>query len=242
MVVLQTITLQPRKRITFLQALRRKVEETTLLPGVRVRVPLTAKLATASLLVPPVRVFALGAARKTGVRAAKVLSTPLGIGGVLTGAGAITTSPTLRGVLKSALSPKATFRRGRGLGAIIEDPSKLLPAGKTAGEKVRDILKEAGPAAAGAAALTAAAVAVTRRIRAGPKTPAQAPPIGLLPSIPSLTPSTQPLGAVEKPIEPEAIVAAQPVSMPSIKITNKPQINIRFSKSRRFINQQVLVK
>lgn len=66
-------------------------------------------------------------------------------------------------------------------------------------------------------------------------------PIAQLPPTPQLQPSLEPFGAtqpLEEVVAPEMI----PTAMPSIKITNKPQINISFKKSRRFINQQVLVK
>jgi len=65
----------------------------------------------------------------------------------------------------------------------------------------------------------------------------QEPPLGISP----ISAIAQPLGAV-KPTEKPAEELKAPKRMPSIRIINKPEINIRFSKSRSFINQQLLVK
>ena len=173
-----------------------------------------------------------------------------------TAVGILLSSPKARAFAKARLTDP--FGPGRVIGGIIEDPSSVLPSGVAAGapggqqsffDKLKDILKRGGPLAA-ATALGVGLVPVGRaalarfreRRAAAPLIPTGVPPTALLPSIPSLTPTTQPLGAVQKPIEEKELIAAAPVAMPSIKITNKPQINISFRKSRRFINQQIFVK
>ena len=52
--------------------------------------------------------------------------------------------------------------------------------------------------------------------------------------------SIEPIGAVEKPEEEIKPIAVSP--MPKITNTFKPSIDISFRKSKKFINQQVIVK
>lgn len=136
-------------------------------------------------------------------------------------------------IVPSLIDPRKTFAKGQELGKIIEDPSKLLPKDKPATEKIKEVAKAAG-LLGGAAAVVAAAVPVVTKLRAGK------PPAATLPTPLTLTPRTQPLGAAQ-PTPKEAPIT-KPQKPPSIKITNNPVINIRFSKSRKFINQQLLIK
>jgi len=198
--------------------------------------------------------LALGVAR-TGALALGALKglvgTPKRAALTVTGIGILQTSPKARTFIKGKLTdPTGT---GREIGKIIEDPSKLQPsAQQTPLEKIKETAKTAG-LIGGGAALAAAVVAATKafRERGSPKAalpsglpvgiPSAALPVAILPAEPSLSTRTQPLGAVQP--QPEPTTTAQPVAtMPDIKITNKPEIDIRFSKSRKFINQQVLVK
>lgn len=161
----------------------------------------------------------------------------------LTGIGILTESARARRFAKRrVLDPTRT---GRELGKLIEDPSQLFPTQeRTTGEKVKEFAQKAG-LIGGAAALGAGAISAVRRFREGRKEtsiPSAVLPTAILPALPSLTPRTQPLGAAEKPIEAADEIMAAPIAMPSIKITNKPQINISFRKSRSFINQQLLLK
>lgn len=167
-------------------------------------------------------------------------------------AGALAESPRLRQLAKEKiLRPE---KGGEFLGGFIEDPT-LPTRDKTFKEKVVSGLKTGGLIGAGLTAAVVGGAAIkkaaeTIRERGLPglpgipsiKKPSETPPIAFLPAPPSLTPTTPPLGAVEKPIEEKAVPPA--LALPSIKITNKPQniIDIRFSKSRKFINQQVIVK
>ena len=181
------------------------------------------------------------------------------LGAGFVGTGLVLESARVRGFLRKKVSPAGLIGAGRELGRFVEDPSKLLPKGeittRTVGERVKDIATRAGliggvaAATVGAGALLVPAVRgviARRRARAGlPGVPGLPglPGISGLPGIPALSTIEQPLGAVQPAPKEEKEVAPMP-SIPSIKIINKPQnlINIRFSKKKSFINQQVLIK
>lgn len=159
-------------------------------------------------------------------------------------AGILTESAKARTFAKEKLLDPTKV--GRGIGGIIEDPSKLLPKEKTVRERVKEVTKTAGLAAGVVAAGVGAVVVGKKAIEKireakipSVSLPSAVLPAGLLPAEATLTSKTQPLGAVQ-PIEEEAI--KQVSAIPSIKITNNPEINIRFSKSRSFINQQLLIR
>lgn len=171
----------------------------------------------------------------------------------VTGISALTTSPRLRKLVVKKLNPIST---GRELGKLVEDPSKLLPkdtTGKGVKEKVLNVFKTAGliggvaAAGVGAVVLGKAAVKKVKSLIPGGAPTATttsalvaSAPIGATPVFPAISSITTPIGAVEKPTELEK--AATPT--PSIKIVNKPQntVNVKFSKSKKFINQQINVK
>ncbi len=177
------------------------------------------------------------------IAAAKVF---LGTGlasGILTG------SKRARAFAKTKiLDPTAV---GIGIGGLIEDPGKLIPKEKTGAglrERVIEVGKSAGLIGGTAAALVGGVALGKKALEKIPKVSLpskkiapQALPVGLLPALPSLTPTTQPLGAVKQPIEELPVVVKGPKPM---KITNtfNPTIDIRFSKSKRFINQQINVR
>jgi len=184
---------------------------------------------------------ALAAAKGIGRFAVKrPITTVLGIP---TAIGALTVSPTLR----KALDPRARLGFGKQIGEVVEDPSTFI-------QKLTSIGREVAPVAV-VAGLTGATLAAIGRVAGRKKDiaipsllPAAAAPVGALaqsiplaaaPSIPAAVP--EPLGAVQQEKPPE--IAKVPKAVPMVRITNKPQnnINIRFSKSRKFINQQVLV-
>lgn len=194
---------------------------------------------------------ALGLATGAGK---KLFGTPLRALGTVGAAGILTTSPKIRGLL----DPRRTFQRGKEVGKIIEDPSKLIPKDitpRTVGQKIKGIAKKAGlvggvaAATVGGVVLAKGAVKKVKSLLPGAQAASQPVvtfdtlPRALPPSAPALSTIAQPLGAVEAPQEPKA-VSAQPAAFPAIRITNKPQnnINIKISKSRKFINQQVLVR
>lgn len=217
-------------------------------PLIRLK-PKTAREIRAGLPLPlrvltsPKTTIALGATLATILFPAAIGRIALGAGkfivkkpktallGIPTAAGILAVSPKAR----KLIDPRETFKRGKGLGGIIEDPSKLrLPKDKTLKEKVIEVGKTAG-LIGGAAAAVVGGAAVVKKIKE--KIPSVRQPTGTLPAPPSITAITQPLGAVEKPKG----AISKPIT-PTIKINNNPTIDIRFSKSRRFINQQILVK
>lgn len=161
---------------------------------------------------------------------------PIRAGLATIAAGAVFASPKLRKAI--ARTPETLFGVGTGLGERIEQDTseKTGLAGTPAGL--------VGAAVAGALGLVAGGAvgaAVAGKIRERGERLAE--PFGVSPLSP-LTPTTQPLGAVQPEVKEPEPKAMEPLTMPSIKITNKPQnnINIKFSKSRRFINQQVLIR
>ena len=180
------------------------------------------------------------------------------LGGPITGAKVFLGSGLAVGLLESqrvrkfakekVLDPTAI---GVGLAGIIEDPSKLIPTEKTPSglkEKVIEIGKAAGliggtaAAVVGGVALGKAALAKIPKVPKLPKKIApQVLPPALLPALPGITPTTQPLGAVQQVKEPEVSL---PMQQPPINITNtfNPSVKISFKKSRKFINQQLLFK
>ena len=162
--------------------------------------------------------------------------------------GILTTSERARKLAKEKiLDPTAI---GIGIGQLIEDPGKLIPKDTTpagVGVKVKEILLSAGliggvaAAVVGGVTLGKAALEKIPKISLPKKKEtAQEPPLALLPAPSSLTPTTQPLGAVQQPVKEKPIVQAQP----PINITNtfNPSIKISFKKSRKFINQQLLIR
>jgi len=172
--------------------------------------------------------------------------------GIPTALGVLAISPTARGFL----DPRESFGRGKSLGEIIEDPSKLEDVLKikekdTLKEKIIGGAKTAG-VAGGVIAAGAGIVAVGKKVKE--KFTETKIPTPTIPDIPSFVPPTftqlpvgtalqqEPIGIVEKEI-PEVIAEPVKTEMPSI--TNKnvfsPEINIKFSKSRKFINQQIVV-
>jgi len=217
---------------------------------VRARLPLPLKvltsLKTTAILATTLGVLAapatagrivVGAGRRVGRFAERRPFTTFFT--IPTAVSALAVSPTLR----KAVSP---IRRGKAIGAAVEDPQTFLQ--KVAGffSGAGQIVKETAPVIV-PAAIVGAAIIGGRRLarRARDRRPAAIPtaqlPIAALPvGVAPVSVRTTPLGAVtptEKPVAEEKVKKAPP----SIRITNKPQINIRFSKSRKFINQQILV-
>jgi len=232
--------------VSFVQALKLQAEKVTLLPGIKVRIPLGVKLTAASLLIPGApAIVGKVAARALPIigRIAKAFipKTPLGIGAAVVGTGILTVSPTARK-------------------AVVELPKTLFTGGQVIGEKIEELPEAVeekagkfglvGLSAAAIAALIAGALLVKEKIPkvSVPKIsrrekPSEIPPVALIPAPPSLTSTTPPLGAVEKPVEEIAAIPIPVKQRPiNIKNTFNPTIDISFRKSRRFINQQILVR
>jgi len=157
----------------------------------------------------------------------------------LVGAGVLVTSPTAR---RAAVTlPQTLFSGGKTIGGKIEGLS--APTKEKAGKF--------GLLGLGAAALLGGVLVAPTALRAAkgliPSLPkrkkaTQELPVGLLPAPPSITPTTQPLGAVQQVVEPTPSLPVEKVKPMKITNTFNPTIDIRFSKSRRFINQQIIVK
>ena len=182
----------------------------------------------------------------------------LTIPGALPAIGRLLVPKTIGGAVKtafvvgavSAVPSLATtfnpFRAGQKAAPFIADPSKLLPKEKTLKEKVVDVAKVGGLGVAAAAALVGSAALIAKaakRLKSGvpglPGLPGlPGAPGVILPSAPVIS---QPFGPAKKPEveKPKELLQAR---APDIRIVNKPEINIRFSKSRKFINQQLLVR
>lgn len=156
-------------------------------------------------------------------------------------AGAVTAVPTLA----TTFNP---FKAGQKAAPFIADPSKLLPKEKPLKEKVIDVAKAGGLGVGVAAALVGAAALIAKGIkRLKPGLPGL-PGLPGMPGAPGLPAAmapviSRPLGPAKKP-EPEKLKELPAPAIPSInnKIIFKPIIDIRFSKSRKFINQQLLIR
>ncbi len=177
-----------------------------------------------------------------------VPKTPFGIVRAVVGVPIVTgvalAAPSL---VKGIFDPRKGVERGKAIGEILADPSKLLPKEKPLREKVKEVAKTAG-LVAGAAAAGLGVVAVAKKkikevkIPKLPEIKAAELPAAILPSPPP-SKILEPFGAAQPTPPAEPLPAAAP-AMPAIsnKITFKPEINIRFSKSRKFINQQLLMR
>lgn len=244
----EDITRRRRRLREVGRVIKRRAERVDIIPGVRGRIPLGVKATIASFAIPGLPVARVAGA---GLRAAPRFLRGVGrfiaprtpkqaIGlflGVPTAAGILIASPKAR----RFLDPRRLFKKGKALGGLIEDPSQLRPSVEDPFGKIKEFGAAAGLVGAGAAAAVAIPALITRFRERRAAIPSAALPTGIIPSGVSLTPRTQPLGAAEKEVPEITEVPVLP-SMPDIKITNKPEINISFRKSRRFINQQVLIK
>lgn len=194
----------------------------------------------AGLLVAPAAVFGIA-------RGAVRLVTPKTLPQALlipSAAVVLKTSPTARGAAKGLLKGDP----GRVVAGLIE---KAPTGTKKTAEKTGLL----GLGAAVVAGLGIGAIA-TKKVKSTiekipipsiPKLPKRKKavvdvPTGLLPAVPSLTPTTQPLGAVQQVPEVIPVIPVEKVKPISIKNTFNPTIDIKFSKSRKFINQQILIK
>jgi len=172
------------------------------------------------------------------------LGTTTGVASLL---GAIREKPSVAGKVltggagASLVNLPTTIRKGAG--EVIEKAKGL-----TTGQKVAGAVAGAGLVGAGALGVTK----IIEKIKETRITERQLPQ-AIVPNFPTFTaPPTfqaqplgtqqqpQPIGVVEKELE-EKQVKEKPVSMITNKINVSPEINIRFSKSKKFINQQIIV-
>ena len=165
-------------------------------------------------------------------------------GGVPTLAGILKKSPKAEKILREKLLQPEKF--GERIGGFIEDPLKPFEEPKKKAKGIIQKIKEKpvipilGTVGAIAAATALAAPIIKEKLKKvpdliAPGTIAVTPPI-----------STQPLQAlapVQKAVVEKKTMVGGPIQKPiSIKNTFKPSIDISFKKTRRFINQQVVIK
>lgn len=169
-------------------------------------------------VVPLVSKFVVGVVTKP-LRAVALTSAGL------VGAGVLLESPLARKKVKEA--PRTALEFGKKAGREFEKPKAEREL--TIGEG----LKKAGVVGGVVAAVVGGAIAVKKKITKEK--------ILTQEDIQKVTPVediTKPLGVVEKPKP----VPKEKVGLPTIKNTFNPEINIKFSKTNKFINQQVLIK
>ncbi len=135
---------------------------------------------------------------------------------------------------------------GLELAKFVEDPGKLLPKEKPLKEKIKEVAKTAGLVGAAAAAGVGVVAVAKKKIKEIkiPKLPeikAAELPAAILPSPPP-SQILEPFGVAQPTPEPLPAVSAPAMPAISNKITFKPEINIKISKSRKFINQQLLIR
>ena len=164
---------------------------------------------------------------------------PKTLGGKITAVtigAAATTSPTLRNILKKKANPVSA---GRTLGTFIE--TDVVPKVKGKSDKpITDVIKKGAAAAGIAGAAAAAAGGVIKAIESKKEKPKVM--TNAAKQIPATAPETStPLSAVQK----ATTAPAMPAAFPTIKVLNKPSINIKINNTginRRFINQQNLIR
>lgn len=159
--------------------------------------------------------------------------------------GALEASPILRKQAKEKIIDPT--RTGRFIGKTVENPSRLFPKDKTQLEKkIKDSFKAAGVIGGTTAAVLGGTALLKKGIEKAKSKKVKFPKINpnLLagPSkLEPLVPKQIPLGPAKRVTE-QAEDKIKPKSIPAIKNTFKPEINISFRNSKKFINQQVLVK
>jgi len=144
-----------------------------------------------------------------------------------TGIGILAALPTEKRVPAVKAVVTAPFRAGEAIGETIE----AAPEGG-----IVETLGKAGIIGLGGVGAVIVGKKILEKI---PKKGVISP---LLATPPVPTVIDKPLTTGPAPPKKAADLLKPPVAMPSIKISNRPVINISFKKSRRFINQQVLVR
>lgn len=164
------------------------------------------------------------------------------------GLGIATKSPKLVDVIQRKAKP---VKAGEFIGETIEGiGKKTKDTGKSFTEKLKTGLKTAG-LIGGGAVLAAGAVAAAKKIKSSatkiPQLPKTiAPQASIQATAPGVTmpsdvaPQIQAFGPAKKEAIAEAPVAATPTI--NNRISVKPEINISFRRSKKFINQQILIR
>ncbi len=134
--------------------------------------------------------------------------------------------PEIRSAVARFISPPKRVREAEEFG------KKLVGTKPSDGG---DLIKS-GAKAAGVVGAVVAAVAVAKKVTGKPKvitTPEQLVPKSVLP----IPPEVKPLGVVKQPVEK---VSPVPSIVNQIKVS--PVVNVRINQSRKFINQQLLIR
>lgn len=153
--------------------------------------------------------------------------------------GALESSPKVQSFIVGKADPT---KAGRFVGEFVEDPISKIKRGI---ERIRDPSKAAVITAGLGAGALAGAVAVPKIIEAVKKRAERIPDV--IAQTPAISTSAfEPFGVVEQPKPEVAVIDTMPqeaVVKPT-KITNtfKPSIDIRISKSKKFINQMNVIK
>ena len=165
------------------------------------------------------------------LKAAPLAFIPKTIGGKLlglAGISAVLTSPKIAKLVEPTGLVEKALRGGEIAGEFAE--TGKAPSIPTA--------LKVGGLVGGAAALAAGGLIVAKKIKEKIK---GAPDLAIFPEGTAIQP--EPISAIPKEIPKEMVAAeaARP-QLPSIKNVFKPEVNISFRKSRRFINQQINIK
>lgn len=153
----------------------------------------------------------------------------------------LATTPFGKKALKTVFDPRKGFERGKATPEFVTEVVTKIkePTTKVSEFDITEALKKAGLIGAGAA-LVGGTIVAGKRVR---ERFARQEMIAQLPLAPTpvtgraLAPVRQPVE--EKPVVVEALPKVKPIT---IRNVFKPSIDISFRKSRRFINQQVLIK
>lgn len=214
---------------------------------------ISSQLQRIKTLPKPIRILASPTLTSvlSGTLAGLVTGSPLTglktFGGVGLGLGIATTSPKAVSFIKRKAKPVGA---GEFVGSAIESIGKQSK--KSLSDTIKEGAKKAGLLGAGVAAGAGAIVAgkkLLEKVKVG-KTPdlstiiPRGAAVSTIQQQPSeLQPQFQSFGAAEKPPKEEKVVPVTQ-TMPTInnRISVKPEINISFRKSRKFINQQIFAR
>ena len=183
-----------------------------------------------------------GGAAKTGLAA----------GAAIEGASLLSSSPTLLGAVTTRLLRPGEL--GGTIGTGIEEGKgfieNIIDTGKDVIEDIPGGAATAGALAGGAAVAGAPIIIKIFEEFKGTDNGDKVPEITDLPSsqVVAVPPfegqpaALQPLAPVKQPVEEKPVAVGAPQKPVTIKNTFKPSVDISFKKSKKFINQQVLIK
>ena len=197
---------------------------------------------TASRFIPR---FAGGIVKATKSTGKFIVGKPKATAGLVIGLPTIfgaLSIPAFKSKVATFFSPFERFKGGQALGTTLTTPKGAETT--TGSQGIIDALTSAGLIGAGLVGAREI-IRTIKEKRVTEKAVLPTLPSVKIPALPSISqPATlEPIGAVEKEKPVTKEVPAQ-TNMPDITIRNivKPNINVSFRKTRKFINQQVLVR